>query len=235
MSLVESIQNYQKPEYAKRLIIEHPSLNIAGPSGAGKGTMVQYLIQSREYAPVVSDTTRLPRPFGNGLEVNGVQYWFIDEATALKKLADGAYIEVKAVHGDTLYGTSIAAYERVLASGQTPVLEIDVQGMKDLMDEVPDFESILLLPPDFETWERRIDGRGDMTPEQKVRRFSTAVLEYGVVFESPRFHPVVNTEVIDTAEIIRSGEYKDPAYRERALAVARELRAATQDFLDRSA
>ena len=232
MSLLESIHAYEKPERAKQLITEHPSLNIAGPSGAGKGTMVQYLVQSREYAPVVSDTTRDPRPFGNGLEVNGVHYWFIDEQTAIAKLADGAYIEVKAVHGDTLYGTSIASYERVLSSGQTPILEIDVQGMKDLMEEVPGFESILLLPPDFATWEHRIDGRGDMTQEQKVRRFTTAVMEYGVVFENDRFHPVVNTEVIDTAEIIRSGEYKNPEYREYALKVAGELRSATQAFLD---
>ena len=57
-------------------------------------------------------------------------------------------------------------------------------------------------------------------------------MEYGVVFENDRFHPVVNTEVIDTAEIIRSGEYKNPEYREYALKVAGELRSATQAFLD---
>lgn len=232
MSLLEAILAYEKPERAKRLVTEHPSLNIAGPSGAGKDTMVQYLAQSGEYAPVVSDTTRAPRPFGNGFEVNGVHYWFIDESTALTKLENGVYIEAKLVHGDTLYGTSIAAYERVLASNQTPILEIDIQGMQDLMDEVPGFESVFLLPPDFATWEKRIDNRGGMSLEQKIRRFDTAVTEYGVVFENERFHPVVNTEVIETAEIIRSGEYKNPAYREYALGVAEKLRRATQEFLD---
>ena len=113
-SLEQAIDTYEMPDEAKRLILEHPSLNIAGPSGPGKGTMLQYLTQTGEYIPIVSDTTRKPRPFGNGYEVNGVHYWFIDDQTALQKLADGDYVEAKLVHGDTLYATSIESYQRVV-------------------------------------------------------------------------------------------------------------------------
>jgi len=230
--LEHAVNTYKMPEVARRLLLEHPSLNITGPTGAGKGTMAQHLTQSGNYVPVVSDTTRKPRVFGNGYEVSGVHYWFIDDETALLKLDQAMYMEAKLVHGDTLYGTSIASYERVVKSGRTPILEIDVQGMEAFMEEAPGFECVLLLPPSFEIWEQRIDGRGDMDLEQKVRRFKTALVEYQKPIENKNFFPVINTEVLDTAEVIISGEYKDAAYREKALALAVELHAATQNFLN---
>jgi len=229
--LEQAIEQYRMPVEAKELILEHPSLNIAGPTGAGKGTMSQYLTQSGGYTPVVSDTTRKPRPSGNGYEVNGVHYWFIDEPTALAKLANGAFIEAKTVHGDTLYGTTIESYQRVVKAGRTPILEIDVQGMEELMREAPGFEAILLLPPSFEIWEQRIDGRGDMDLDQKIRRFRTALTEFAKPGENRNFYPVINTEVVDTAEVIISGAYRDEAYRAQALALAADLRDATQSFL----
>lgn len=230
--LEQAITDYQMPETARQLLHDHPSLNIAGPTGAGKGTMAQHLTQTGHFVPVVSDTTRSPRVFGNGYEVNGVHYWFIDNETALRKLNEGAFIEAKLVHGDTLYGTSIESYKRVVESGRTPILEIDIQGMEDLMIAAPGFEAILLLPPSFEIWEQRIDGRGDMDLEQKIRRFTTAITEYNKPIENKNFYPVINTEVIETAEVIKSGAYKDAAYRENALKLAIELRDATQAFLD---
>jgi guanylate kinase len=230
--LEQAINDYQMPEEAKRLLLEYPSLNIAGPTGAGKGTMAQYLTQTGNYNPVVSDTTRKPRPFGNGYEVNGVHYWFIDEATALEKLKADAYVEAKLVHGDTLYGTSIESYKRVIDNGRMPIIEIDVKGMEELMRAAPGFEAILLLPPSFEVWEQRIDGRGDMDLEQKIRRFRTAVTEYSKPIENHYFYPVINTEVVETAELIMSGAYRDEAYRAKALELAVELRDTTQAFLD---
>lgn len=231
-SFEKTINDYPMPDEARKLILEHPSLNIAGPTGSGKGTMSLYLTQTGNYTPVVSDTTRVPRQFGNGSEVNGLHYWFIDEETARQKLQDGAYIEAKPVHGDTMYGTSIESYERVVESGRTPILEIDVQGMEELMKEAPGFEAILLLPPSFEIWEQRIDGRGDMDVAQKIRRLNTAVLEYSKPLENRSFYPVVNTEVVDTAEVIISGEYRGEAYRNDALVLCEQLREQTQAFLD---
>ncbi|MDB5162609.1 MAG: guanylate kinase [Candidatus Saccharibacteria bacterium] len=230
--LEEAINSYKMPETARALLLQHPSLNITGPTGAGKGTMAQHLTQTGTYVPVVSDTTRKPRVFGNGYEVNGVHYWFIDDQTALQKLGENAYMEAKLVHGDTLYGTSIASYERVINNGRTPILEIDVQGMEAFMEEAPGFECVLLLPPSFEIWEQRIDGRGDMDLQQKIRRFKTALVEYQKPIENQNFYPVINTEVIDTAKIIESGEYREESYRQKALALAVELKAATQAFLD---
>jgi len=232
MNLSEAVENYQAPKSARELVAENPPLGIAGPTGSGKGTVAHFLTQSANYSPTVSDTTRAPRKHNDGYEVNGVQYWFISEEEAIEKLSAGEYIEAKCVHGTTLYGTSVDSYRRVVAAGRIPLLEIDVQGMEDLMEDFPTFEPILLLPPDFETWQRRLDGRGDMDLEQKIRRFGTALIEFTKPFENPRFHPVVNHEVIDTAEVIKSGDYLTPEYRSDALKIAEELRQATQQFLD---
>lgn len=232
MNLQEAVNSYRMPEVARALISEHRPLGLAGPTGAGKSTLAQYLTQEGHYAPIVSDTTRAPRPFLKGSEVNGVHYWFLTEKEALEKIAQGGYIEAKVVHGDTLYGTSISAYSQVVKSGRTPILDIDVQGMEEFMRHDSAFEAILLLPPNFETWMQRIEARGDMTPENRLKRFSSALVEYSKPFDNKQFYPVVNTEVVEAAKVIQSGEYRNPDYQEYALQVAAELRDATQAYLD---
>lgn len=230
-SLQAAIAAYISPQRAQSLVEQSPSLNIAGPTGAGKGTLATYLAQSGNYAPVVSDTTRAPRPHNNGLEVNGVDYWFISEDEAEKKISEGAFLEVKAVHQKTMYGTSLDSYQRVVESGRVPLLEIDVQGMEDLMQRYPHFEAIMLLPPDFDTWQERLKGRGDMSLDEKIIRLKSAVSEIQKPIHNPRFHPVINTEVVDTAEIIATGHYTSAEYRANALAVAEELLRRTELFL----
>lgn len=206
-------------------------MNIAGPTGAGKGTLATYLTQSGNYAPVVSDTTRAPRPHNDGFEVNGVNYWFLTEEEALAKVNEGAYIEVKAVHRKTMYGTSVAAYEKVIASGQTPLLEIDVQGMEELMARYESFSAVFLLPPDFAIWQSRLDGRGHMPLDERIERFKSAQEEIAVLLRNPRFYPVINHEVIETAKLISSGDYKDADYREKAITLAAELQSQISSFL----
>lgn len=229
--LFTAIESYQAPTHAHEVVAAHPSLNFAGPTGAGKGTLVTYLTQTGDYAPVVSDTTRSPRPHNDGYEVNGVNYWFITEEIARQKVSDGAYIEVKAVHQKTMYGTSVASYERVAQQGRTPILEIDVQGMEDLMKRFPEFEAIFLLPPDFDTWQSRLDGRGRMDIDEKIQRLNSAVKEIDVLLANPRFYPVINQEVVETAELISSAAYKNETYRQASLKTAREIRMRTLDFL----
>lgn len=229
--LFQLITDYKAPSSAHEIASAHPSLNFAGPTGAGKGTLVTYLTQTGDYAPVVSDTTRLPRPHNDGFEVNGVAYWFIDENTAIDKVSKSSYIEVKAVHQKTMYGTSVEAYEKVVQAGRTPILEIDVQGMEELMNHFPEFEAIFLLPPDFETWQNRLDGRGRMQLEEKTQRLRSACVEIATLFSNPSFYPVINTEVVDTAKLIASNAYKDQSYRDTALAVAKEILKNTEDFL----
>lgn len=229
--LFVAINNYQAPQRTEALLAANPSLNLAGPTGAGKGTLVTYLTQSGKYSPVVSDTTRAPRPHNHGFEVNGVNYWFIDEQAALQKVNAGAYIEVKAVHQKTMYGTSIASYEQVAESGRMPILEIDVQGIEDLMGRFADFEAIFLLPPDFQTWQARLDGRGRMPIEEKIERFKSALFEIQRLLNNNRFYALINTEVVEMAELIESQSYKNDEYQREAKHTANELVEKIETFI----
>ncbi len=236
MTAFETIQNYDMPEPARRLIIEHPPLVLEGPMGVGKTTLSNYLSRVGNYAPCVSDTTRAPRPIDNGDEIDGVHYHFINEAEVERKVHENAYIEVKTVHGDTIYGTTIAAYEKVVNIGRTPILDIDVQGVEEIAKIIPGFRSIFLLPTNFGIWEERLDGRRDMTLEKKLKRLGTAIIEFTKPIEQPEnFVPVVNVDVKETADIIMSGDYMDPHYQARAFTLLSELQHATQDFLDQHA
>jgi guanylate kinase len=226
--LLQSIKQYSPSQAALDLEHSYPSLNIAGPTGAGKDTLANFLAQNGNYSTVVSDTTREPRVG----EVNGVDYWFISEHEVEKNIEHGAYVEIKQVHEKTAYGTGVLAYKQVVESNRTPILVIDVQGMEELMGYFPGFETILLIPPTFDIWQTRLDGRDIMPIEDKRRRLESALKEIIKPITNPRFHPVINTEVVDTAKLIISGEYKDNEYRERSLKVAQELINRTVAFLE---
>ncbi len=226
-SLLNALNNYAPSEESLEIAHNNPSLNLAGPTGAGKDTLAGYLAQIGNFSTVVSDTTRASRPG----EVNGVDYHYITEEQAFENVTSGKYIEAEPVHQKYMYGTGIEAYERVAQAGRTPILVIDVKGMETLMRAIPNFETVLLLPPDFDTWQQRLDGRNAIPLEEKVRRLTTALDEIVKPVENPRFHPVVNTEVVDTAQVIISEEYKSAEYRERALRVAADLIERTKAFL----
>lgn len=229
--LYEHIEMYHPSEEIIMYITKHPPLFVAGPTGAGKDTLSSYLAKTSMYAAVVSDTTRAPRPHLDGLEVNGLHYWFLTEEQMLEKIKRGAYVEVKAVHKERVYGTSFNAYKTVVESGRTPILEIDVQGVEDIISYFSDLHAVLLLPPNFEVWQDRLDRRGDMALDEKLRRLETALDEINKPIENIRFLPVVNTEVVTTAQVIISGEYKNETYRQKALAVARQLLHDTQQYI----
>lgn len=232
--LSQAISRYRPSEETIQYAIDHPSLNLAGPTGAGKSTLTYYLSSNGNYGLVVSDTTRHPRANGLRNEVNGVDYWFIDDAQALSNIKQGTYLEIKKVHNTSAYGTSINAYKAIASSGRTPILDIDVQGMEELMRHIDSFEVNFLLPPSFEVWLSRLDSRGNMQLEDKLRRFESALIEISKPFNNPRFHPIINNEVADTAEVIRSGRYKQADYREMALKIARELIDRAKEFIDQS-
>jgi len=146
---------------------------VAGPSGAGKGTLIEELI--RRYPDVwlsVSATTRKPR---RG-EVDGVHYRFLDEKEFREMRDAGEFLEWAEVHGN-LYGTPRASVAQELASGRDVILEIDVQGARQVREKVPDAAFIFVLPPSVDVLEERLRNRGTEKEGDLGTRLRNAIEE----------------------------------------------------------
>jgi guanylate kinase len=156
----------------------------------GKGT-VSADIRAR-YPEVwlsVSATTRPPRPG----ERNGEHYHFVDEATFDAMIAAGELLEWAVVHGRHRYGTPRRAVDEALLAGRPALLEIDLQGARQVRASMPDALFVFLAPPSWDELVRRLVGRGTETAEERERRLDTARLEMAA---EPEFTmTIVNDDV----------------------------------------
>lgn len=165
---------------------------VAAPSGTGKSSLVQALLQlDSKLAVSVSHTTRSPR----GQEVNGREYWFIDEAAFREKIEHGDFIEWAQVHGN-LYGTSRTAIENRLAQGEDVVLEIDWQGALQIKQLFAHAVLIFILPPSWEELSQRLDRRGEDPADVIATRMSNARTE---VAQARHFDFVIINSLFESA------------------------------------
>ncbi|MBA3262601.1 MAG: guanylate kinase [Thermoleophilaceae bacterium] len=163
-----------------------PILVITGPSGVGKGTLIKGLLErvpGLELA--VSATTRRPREG----EVNGVDYHFLGEEDFERRVAAGEFVE-HAEYAANRYGTLTSELKRP-AGGI--VLEIDVQGARQVRDALPEAKLIFIEPPSFEDLERRLAARASDRPEQIERRLAAARDELAAAGEFD--HRIVNDDL----------------------------------------
>jgi guanylate kinase len=147
---------------------------LAGPTAVGKGT-VSADIRAR-YPEVwlsVSATTRPPRPG----ERNGEHYHFVDEPTFDAMIAAGELLEWAVVHGRHRYGTPRRAVDEALLAGRPALLEIDLQGARQVRASGVEALFVFLAPPSWDEMVRRLVGRGTETAEERERRLDTARLE----------------------------------------------------------
>ena len=144
---------------------------LAGPTAVGKGTVATAV---RERHPEVwlsvSATTRAPRPG----EVDGVHYHFVDDATFDAMIADGDLLEWAVVHRAARYGTPRGPVEESLAAGRPSMLEIDLQGARQVRATMPEAVFVFLKPPSWDELVRRLVGRGTETDAERERRLDTA-------------------------------------------------------------
>lgn len=150
---------------------------VSGPSGAGKGTIVDRLLRELPSAWVsVSATTRAPRPG----EVAGESYFFLTPEEFDERIAAGDFLEWAEVHGQR-YGTLRSTVEAKIAEGRDVVLEIDPQGALQVKEVMPSSVLVFIMAPSFDELERRIRRRGAETDEQVKTRLETAVRELQLV------------------------------------------------------
>jgi guanylate kinase len=175
---------------------------ITGPSGVGKGTLIRTLLQRvPELELSVSATTRRPR-LG---ETHGVDYHFLDEEDFERRANDEEFVEHAAYSGRR-YGTLRSDLEQRLARGVPVVLEIEVQGARQVAERMPEAERIFIAPPSDEALRNRLIGRGTDSPEDVEKRLATAREELRAQEEFP--HVVINDRLDDAAaaleELVRA-------------------------------
>ncbi|MGH3713050.1 MAG: guanylate kinase [Micromonosporaceae bacterium] len=171
---------------------------LSGPSGVGKGSVVTLLRdQYPEVWLSVSVTTRRPRPD----EVDGYHYHFVDRAEYDRMAAAGELLEW-AEYAGNCYGTPRAPVERRLRDGKPALLEIDLQGARQVHAALPDALLVFLAPPSWDELKRRLIGRGTEDPETIRRRLELAQAELAA---EPEFdHVIINHSVQQaTAELVR--------------------------------
>ena len=159
---------------------------ITGPSGVGKGTLIRGLLaRVPELELSVSATTRPPRPG----ERDGVDYHFLSEEEFDRRLAVGDFIE-HATYSGRRYGTLRSELHKCLQDGVPVVLEIEVQGARQVREAMPDAVAVFIAPPSREALQARLVGRGTDPPEQIEERMRTGE---GELEAQPEFaHVVVN-------------------------------------------
>lgn len=174
-------------------------LILSGPSGVGKTSIRQRLVQRLGAEFSVSATTR-PR---TEREVDGEDYFFISKEEFQRWVDDGRFLEYAQVFGRNWYGTPRAPVEVQLAKGTTVLLDIDVQGAEQVKRAMPEAFGVFILPPsDEELWRRLHDRRRD-DAESMDRRFAEARREMAVARESGVYDAFVVNDDLDraTAEV----------------------------------
>eukprot|EP01111_Echinosteliopsis_oligospora_P011159 TRINITY_DN3613_c0_g1_i1.p1 TRINITY_DN3613_c0_g1~~TRINITY_DN3613_c0_g1_i1.p1 ORF type:complete len:275 (+),score=81.64 TRINITY_DN3613_c0_g1_i1:57-881(+) len=160
---------------------------ITGPSGVGKGTLIEKLMAENPdvFGLSVSHTTRLPRP----LEIPGYHYYFTSHAEMEKGISNGDFLEFAKVH-DNLYGTSKKTVADVMNLGKVCILDIDVQGCELVKKSDVACRFVFIAPPSKEELKRRLVGRGTETPDAIERRLKNAERELSYM-EKPGFFDTI--------------------------------------------
>jgi guanylate kinase len=186
------------PELRSRLVV------LAGPTAVGKGTVADCVRRNHPDIWIsVSVTTRHPRPG----EIEGLHYHFVDDEEFDRLVATDGLLEWAVVHRTARYGTPRAPVEETLAAGRPALLEIDLQGARQVRERMPGALMVFLAPPSQAELERRLRGRGTEGAEEMARRLETARDEMAA--EAEFDVTIVNTDVATACatlvDLVRSG------------------------------
>jgi len=148
-------------------------LVVAGPSGAGKSTLIRRALETNPgWQFSISATTRKMRE----TELEGADYYFLDEASFRQRINRGEFMEYAEVYGN-YYGTLWSEFERASAAGKLLLVEVDTVGSLSIAALRPQIPMVAILPPNIRELRRRLEGRSTETPESLRRRLANEYIE----------------------------------------------------------
>jgi guanylate kinase len=172
----EVLQDYKISEDGRRALEDLRFVAIVGPSSSGRNTVIRELAKTDRYHFVISDTTRPPRMNDGKMEENGVEYYFRTEEEMLEDLRNGRFLEAELIHNQQVSGISLRELQKAKEQNKIAITDMDLGGVTNVMRFKPDATAVLLLPPSFEEWQRRMTSRGRMSNQELRRRMDTAVM-----------------------------------------------------------
>lgn len=229
-----ALANYTLSESARKILAEVRLALFVAPSASGRNTIINELLKSGKYHFIVSDTTRQPRVNNGVLEQNGREYWFRSEEEVLEELRNGEFLEAAIIHNQQVSGISIRELEKARQDDKIAMTDIEIVGAANVHRYKPDTLTIFMVPPSFDIWLERMHSRGQMAPDEVLRRLESAKREFTVALESDYYRFVLNDTISGTtAEIdhfFTTGQY-DPFKEKVARQTAQELYAAVTSYL----
>lgn len=198
----DTLKSYQPSKRALELLNNLHLVILAGPTAAGRNTLIKLLVQTDRYHYALSDTTRQKRINDGVKEQDGVEYWFITEEEFLSGLKSGQYLEAAVIHRQQVSGVNILRLESTVSTGKIAINEIENKGVATYYKYKPDTLCVFLLPPGFDVWMQRIRGRGDVDEAELRRRLESAILEITDALKKDYYQFVVNYEITEAAQAV---------------------------------
>lgn len=230
----DALQDYEVSDQGKRVLASTPFVAMSGMAGGGRNTIIDKLVETGKYVFVVSDTTRPPKLRDGRMEKDGVNYYFRDEASMLKDIQAGDFIEAEVIHDQQVSGTSIREIEQSAASGKIPINDFEYRGIQNVVKAKPDAIIIGLLPPTYDEWIRRLFGREQIHEQEFLNRLATAEKVLENMLSHDYFHILINDSADECMnqlrKIVEDGEYSE-SMRKKGEAAATALLQAVQKEL----
>lgn len=233
--LKQKVARYRPSEAVRQQLNATRMLLLVAISGGGKDTIKQRLLGSGKYHHIISYTTRNPRMNHGVMEQDGVDYHFIDLATADHMLDSGLYIEAD-VYAGNIYGTGIADVIEAEKAGKIATTDMTIEGAFHYLSIAPLVKAVFLLPPSYDIWMQRLMKRYEghaPNPDDIRNRMQEAAVEIEHAMQADNMYIVVNDDLEDAIEVvddIAHGKPVEPHYH-KAMDIAEQLLSRLREEL----
>lgn len=213
----KALADYELSSSAIKTLQDVKLVLMVAPSASGRNTIIRELVKTQRYHFIVSDTTRNPRVNNGVPEENGREYWFRSEDEVLDEIQRGEFLEAAVIHNQQVSGISIRELELARQDGKIAVTDVEIVGAANIHRAKADTVILFMVPPSFDIWLERIHKRGQMPPDELVRRMESAEEELSTALKSDYYRFVLNDTLEGTAAEIdkfATTGYYDP-FKER--------------------